>query len=363
MSDLNASYAVCQRLARRSASNFYFSFLLLPRRNAGPCVRCMRYLRHVDDLGDDDASRQRGTQNGAGRFAIETGRSVADQSDDPILAALADTVAKYNIPHEYLFAVMDGVKMDLSAHRYETFADLEQYCERVASVVGQACIHIWGFRGPQAMELARRCGMAFQLTNILRDLKEDAQRGRVYLPADDLRQFGYSPDDLTCGVTNAGFASLMQFEISRAEEFYAAAPELELVLANDGRRVFRAMTATYRVLLRKNKRDPADIFRRRIRLSGWGKLRIAAGAIICQRRNPSRNVAVGDCFVMSVAGTMPAPSVAIIGGGLAGLAAAVALADRGFKITLFEARRQLGGRATIVSRFRQRRVGRSLPAC
>ena len=107
-----------------------------------------------------------------------------------------DTVARYRIPIEYLTAVIDGVEMDLAGQRYETFEELEQYCERVASVVGLACIHIWGFRDERALEPARRCGVAFQLTNILRDLKEDAGRGRVYLPGEDLQRFGYREDEL-----------------------------------------------------------------------------------------------------------------------------------------------------------------------
>ncbi|HEY2827234.1 MAG TPA: phytoene/squalene synthase family protein, partial [Pirellulales bacterium] len=198
---------------------------------------------------------------------------------NPILPALADTVARYRIPLEYLTAVIDGVEMDLAGQRYETFTELEQYCERVASVVGLACIHIWGFRGEQALRPARQCGVAFQLTNILRDLKEDAQRGRVYLPQEDLQRFGYSAEALRQKETSRAFFDLIQFEIARAEKFYAAAAELEPLLERDGRRVFCAMTATYRAVLAKIKRRPEEVFQRRIRLSRWEKARIAAGAL------------------------------------------------------------------------------------
>jgi phytoene synthase len=280
VSELSTSYAYCQRLARQSASNFYFSFLLLAREKRRAMCALYAYLRHVDDLADDEghdlATRQK---------ALESLRSAlvdqahAGHKTHPILPALADTVMRYQIPLDYLTAVIDGVEMDLAGRQYETFDELEQYCERVASVVGQACIHIWGFRGEQALEPARRCGVAFQLTNILRDLKEDSQQGRVYLPHEDLRRFGYSVEELRQSKVNPAFTALMEFEIARAESYYQAIGELEPLLERDGRQVFRAMSATYRAMLAKIKQRPEDVFQRRVRLSRWEKLRIAAGAM------------------------------------------------------------------------------------
>jgi 15-cis-phytoene synthase len=277
---LENSYAYCQRLARRSASNFYFSFLLLPRAKRRAMCALYAYLRHVDDLGDDD-----GREVAVRRAALEELRkAIANQPAGaeaalPILPALMDTVVRYRIPTEYLTAVIDGVEMDLAGQQYQTFEELELYCERVASVVGQACIHIWGFRGPEALEPARRCGVAFQLTNILRDLKEDALRGRVYLPQEDLRRFAYRAEELLGNKTNSQFLELMKFEIARTEQFYAAAAELDPLLDSDGRRVFRAMTATYRAMLEKIKQQPAEVFQRRIRLAWWEKIRIAGRAM------------------------------------------------------------------------------------
>ena len=223
VSELSTSYAYCQRLARQSASNFYFSFLLLSREKRRAMCALYAYLRHVDDLADDEghdyAARQKALESLRGALVDQTH---AEHKTHPILPALADTVARYQIPLEYLTAVIDGVEMDLAGRQYETFDELEQYCERVASVVGQACIHIWGFRGEQALEPARRCGVAFQLTNILRDLKDDARQGRVYLPHEDLRRFGYSVEDLRAGKANSAFAALMEFEIARAESYYQA---------------------------------------------------------------------------------------------------------------------------------------------
>ena len=191
------------------------------------------------------------------------------------MPALADVVRRFHIPAEHLRAVIDGVEMDLDRRRYETFDQLEQYCQRVASAVGLACIHVWGFRGPEAFAPARQAGIALQLTNILRDLKEDAEADRVYLPLADLRACGYSVDDLRAGVVDQRFHRLMAGEIARAEQFYAAGGELMEWLDPPGRRIFGLMMATYQSLLREIARRPAEVFRRRIRLGGLKKLRLA----------------------------------------------------------------------------------------
>ncbi len=166
--------------------------------------------------------------------------------------------------------------MDLDRRRYETFDELRQYCDRVASAVGLCCIHIWGFRGPPAFAPARQAGVALQLTNILRDLKEDAAAGRIYLPVEDLRQCGYSADDLLAGVADQRFLRLMAMEVARAEQFYAEGAELLDWLAPPGQRMFGLLMATYRALLDEIARRPADVFRRRIRTGRLKKLRLLA---------------------------------------------------------------------------------------
>ena len=193
-----------------------------------------------------------------------------------LLPALADAVCRFHVPHEHLLAAIDGVEMDLTPRRYETFDELEQYCERVASAVGLACIHVWGFRGPEAFEPARQAGVALQLTNILRDLKEDAAAGRVYLPLADLRRCGYSEKELSAGMVNDAFFDLMRFEIQRAEQFYRAAAGLSRWLEPDGRRIFGLTTATYRQLLKQIERRPAEVLRRRVRLGSLTRLRLFA---------------------------------------------------------------------------------------
>jgi phytoene synthase len=290
VTDLKESYALCQRLARRSASNFNFSFLLLPPQKRKGMWALYAFLRQVDDLADDDTRDANSRRQALQTLRNDLSATLAGRSRSSILPAVADTVARFKIPVEYLTAVIDGVEMDLDRKPVNTFAELEIYCHRVASVVGLACIHIWGFRGTQALEPARNCGLAFQLTNILRDLKEDGANQRVYLPREDLQRFGYSADELQRGVADERFIQLMHFEIARAERFYDSASQLERHLDRDGRRVFRAMTSTYQTLLAKIKADPPVVFRDRVRLRHWEKIRIGLHAFLA-RPLPIRSAA------------------------------------------------------------------------
>jgi phytoene synthase len=195
--------------------------------------------------------------------------------DDPLLPAVANTIETFQIPHEHLHAAIDGVEMDLEPRRYQTFAELEQYCYRVASSVGLACLQIWGCSSSKAQFPATQCGTAFQMTNILRDLKEDAARQRIYLPQEDLDQFGYSEDDLRAGVRDERFRQLMRFQIDRTEQLYAEAAPLEQWLEPDAQRVFGSMMAVYHALLAEIKRLDGDVLSARVRLSRWRKMRIA----------------------------------------------------------------------------------------
>jgi phytoene synthase len=296
VNDLVAAYSQCQRLARRAASNFYFSFLLLPRQKRRSMCALYAYLRQVDDLGDDESRDIASRRQSLAEMRNRLDAALNGNATDPVLLALADTASRYRIPREYLTAVIDGVEMDLAGKCYETFAELEEYCYRVASAVGLACIHIWGFRGPQALEPARRCGIAFQLINILRDLREDSRRGRIYLPHEDLRKFHYTAEELNRCEANDRFTELMRFEIDRAQRYFDSAPQLEPLLEPDGRRVLRAMGAAYHRLLEKIQRRPADVLQRRIRLRTWEKLRIAAGALLAR---PQSAWSGSSCETMS----------------------------------------------------------------
>lgn len=293
--ELKLSYALCRRMARRSASNFYYSFFLLPRLKRQSMCALYAFLRRTDDLGDGAEPREVRRQ-ALQQWKLALGKAVQGEFADPILPALIDTVTRCRIPLEHLLAAIEGVETDLDRTRYDSYAQLEEYCYRVASVVGLACIHIWGFRDAAALEPARQCGLAFQMTNILRDLKEDAARGRVYLPQEDLRRFEYSVADLENGVRDERFCSLMQFEIARTETLYDAAAELPRWLDPEGRRVFSAMTATYRGLLEKIKRLDGDVLSSRVRLSRWHKAQIATRSFLFRSsppQTPRRSGAAG----------------------------------------------------------------------
>jgi 15-cis-phytoene synthase len=294
---LEASYAFCRQVSRRAGSSFYASFFLLPREKRRAMEALYAFMRHTDDLVDDTCGAgvppalalAGGTPAPQRREAIATWRVALQQSLrgevplPPLLPALADAVRRFHIPHEHLLAVIDGVEMDLTPQRYETFDELERYCERVASAVGLACIHIWGFRGAEAFEPARQAGVALQLTNILRDLKEDATAGRVYLPLADLRQCGYSEEELSAGTANDAFLDLMRLELERAKQLYCGAARLGDQLTPEGRRIFGLMTATYRRLLERIERRPADVLRRRVRVGSLARLGLFARWMLFSR--------------------------------------------------------------------------------
>jgi len=286
---LEASYAQCRRISCLSGSNFCGSFLLLGRSKRRAMDALYAFMRHTDDLADSAIPvDERVAALGCWRAEV-TAALTGEFDRHParsLLHALADTVQRYRIPQEHLLAVLDGVQMDLENRRYETFEELTGYCRRVASAVGIACVYVWGFQGDEALETAARCGLAFQLTNILRDLKEDAQQGRFYLPLDELRQCDYSPEDLAAGIADARFMRLMRFQVDRAERFYRDGVRLFDLLHPDGRRTFGMMTTIYHELLRKIGRDPAIVLSRRISLGRFEKTRIAARWLLLPPRRP-----------------------------------------------------------------------------
>ncbi|MEX0586725.1 MAG: phytoene/squalene synthase family protein [Pirellulales bacterium] len=286
--DSAESYDHCRRLARRAGSNFYYSFVLLPPAKRRAMHALYAFLRRTDDLVDSAATPDEG------RRALDAWRLSLDAAlngdfDDPLLPALADTVSRYQIPPAYLTAVLDGVAMDLAPRRYETFADLEQYCDRVAGAVAMSCLHIFGFHGRGALEPARRCGLAMQLTNILRDLSEDVVQGRVYLPLEDLRRFGYTAEDLAERVDDERFRALLDFEVARARKLFADARTLGPWLEVDARRAMGAMLATYGGLLDKIAKLGGEVLHRRVRIGRWRRLRILARWLLL----PTRPAAVG----------------------------------------------------------------------
>ena len=291
---LDESYAYCKKLSKRTARNFYFSFLGLPADKSRAMCALYAFMRKCDDLGDDTSlSVARRSKNlDAWQQALIAGlandfrQTEADRlipETRKIFPALIDVVARFGIPREYLFAVIDGVRMDLAPTGFETFEELSTYCYHVAGAVGLCCIHIWGFHGDDATKYAVDCGNAFQLTNILRDLGEDIRMSRVYLPREDMRRFGYSVDDLTNCKRGAAFEELMQFEVERTRSYYRRAEHLFDYLDPTGKPILRAMIKLYGGLLDKIERRRYDVFSRPVALPKWQKLVVAAEAIIRRR--------------------------------------------------------------------------------
>ncbi len=282
--DLDESYAWCKSLAKQTAGNFYYSFLTLPAvRQRDMCV-LYAFMRVSDDLGDESSVP-----------VAERAQLLKAWRDDLIAAldgsrfghalfpALADMVERCGVPHEHLFAVLDGIEMDLDPRGFETFEELSQYCYRVAGAVGLCCIHVWGFDDERAIDRAIDCGLAFQLTNILRDLGEDAAMGRVYLPREDLRRFEYSAEDIAAQRYDERFVKMMQFEAERARNYFRRAEELHGYLEPAGKPIFQAMLQIYGGLLDAIQRRNYDVYSSRVSLPRWRKLLISFDAIVRQR--------------------------------------------------------------------------------
>ena len=277
MHDVERSYQHCRNVARSRAKNFYYSFLLLSSQQRKAMCAVYAFMRQCDDLSDEP---------GSSRAALDRWRAEMEDalegrfSGHPIWPAFHHTVRRFGIPHQYLRDMMDGVSGDLEPRRFETFAELYRYCYQVASVVGLTITHIFGFDTPSALPLAEKCGIAFQLTNIIRDICEDAGRGRVYLPLEDLRRFGVTEEDLGRGTGSPALTALLRFEGARARSFYdESLPLLDRIHARS-RPSLWALIAIYSGLLERIERRGYDVFSGRVRLSAMEKSWILVRALM-----------------------------------------------------------------------------------
>jgi phytoene synthase len=276
MTSLADSYAHCRRVARTRARNFYYSFVLLSHPQRDAMCAIYAFMRYCDDLSDEP---------GANRAAIDQWRAALDQAlagrteAHPVLPAFLDTVTRYQIPPRYFHEMIDGVASDLEPRRLDTFAELYRYCYLVASTVGLTIIHIFGYNSPDALPLAEKCGVAFQLTNILRDIREDAGRGRVYLPVEDLERFRVNADDLQAGLRTPEFIDLMDFETTRAREYYRESQPLLGLVERRSRPSLAALIGIYSRLLDRIEQSNYDVFRRRISLPAAEKCWIVAKSL------------------------------------------------------------------------------------
>ena len=276
---LAKSYREAESIARSRARNFYYSFLVLPHERRLALCAVYSFMRYCDDISDGpgaiDHKRMR-----LERWRAQLNSVVAGElQGNGILPAFRDSVQRFSIPAKYFHWIIDGAEMDLGTDRYEAFEDLYRYCFRVASAVGLVCIRIFGFEGETAELHAEECGIAFQLTNILRDVKEDARMGRVYLPAEDLRRFQYPPEDLMEGVYDERFRELMKFEADRARSYYDRARALLPMIEEGSRPSLWAMMEIYERILERIVRRRYDVFNGRIRLSGGEKASILLRAL------------------------------------------------------------------------------------
>lgn len=255
---LEADYARCAEITRRSTSNFYYAFMLLPAERRRALHAVYAFCRFIDDIADDESTDDAASL--LDRWREELDRVYDGAPTRAISRALADSARHFNIPRKYFEEIIAGVEMDLTHKRYANFESLRLYCYRVASAVGLICIEIFGYTNPAARIYAEKLGIAFQITNILRDVKEDAGRNRIYLPLDDLARFAVSEDEILHGVYSANFVRLMEFEAARAQQFYreaeAALPAEDrssLLTAEAMRLIYgalleRIVRANYRVL-------------------------------------------------------------------------------------------------------------------
>jgi phytoene synthase len=274
---LEESYALCCQTARRTAKNFYYSFLVMPREKRRAMCAIYAFMRRSDDIADSAANPAVALE-GLRQWRAQVDAALGDKESQPvppelgILPALADTVRRYRIPQHHFRELLDGTEMDQTTTRYATFDDLYKYCYRVASTVGLIVLPIFGSKDKSALLPAEACGIAFQLTNILRDVKEDARMGRIYLPLEDLKRFGVSEDDIMNTQATPQFLELMRFEAARAREFYRKAQSLIGMIDADSRGTLAVMIGIYGGILRKIEERNFAVLDERIRLSTVEKL-------------------------------------------------------------------------------------------
>ncbi len=315
---LSAAYAVCRSISRAAARNFYYGFLVLPQEKRDAICAVYAFMRHADDISDDPALAPAEKRARLNDWLDRLHRVLrGGPTDDPVLLAIADAQRRFAIPPALLESLVEGTIMDVDGPAqpppavaqpspaagpvstgsesggnqatavldqpplvaaYATFADLYDYCYHVASVVGLICIRIFGYHDPAAEPLAEHCGVAFQLTNIIRDVKEDAALGRVYLPREDFERFQLDPAELRNGQADLAerFRPLLEFEAKRAGDFYRAADDLLPLIDDDSRGALWVLVTIYDRLLEKIAARNYDVFGDKVRLSTWEKLRILA---------------------------------------------------------------------------------------
>jgi phytoene synthase len=236
-------------------------------------------MRYCDDLSDAEGVNDRA--GAIARWQADLDSALAGSPPEhPLWPAFSDAVARYRIPHKYFRDMIRGVSSDLEPRHIQTFPELYDYCYHVASVVGLTIIHIFGFDDPRAIELAERCGIAFQLTNILRDVREDSEHGRVYLPAEDLARFGVKATELSGAALSPALRKLLEFEGERARAYYLESEPLLEMVHSGSRASLRALIGIYSRLLERISNSGYEVLRERVRVPAWEKIWILARCAI-----------------------------------------------------------------------------------
>jgi 15-cis-phytoene synthase len=263
--------AYCRDMARREAKNFYWGFISLPYDQRIAIYALYDFAREVDDEADAGADLP-DLPGRLQRHRDRIARCIHGEYDDPVMEVLATAVDRYGIPQRELDMLIDGVEMDFTRHRYATWNELAEYCNLVASVVGRMCVRIFGFDDDVALERADDLGVALQLTNILRDVREDASMGRIYLPLEDLERFGISPDALLAGDPGERWPELIAFEAARAREYFERGYQVLRYIPRRPAACVQTMAGIYERILTKVERDPALPLRARAALARYEKL-------------------------------------------------------------------------------------------
>ena len=281
--NVQESAKVCRDITRRSATSFYYAFKTLPRAKSRAFEIIYAFMRVSDDLSDDDSIVDREKALLSWRAALD--EAIAGNTQvHPVMPALMSVVKEFDIPTSYLHELVDGTIQDLTVSRFASFDALYDYCYKVASIVGLVSLRLFRLQNPNATSweraesLAIDCGQGFQLTNILRDIKEDLQRDRIYLPQDELARFGLTEDDLRQEVRDQRFLDFMAFQCQRAEEFYQRSAALLDMVEKDARPCLATMRGIYHGILERIVKAEYDIWSRRARVPLGAKLGIAARA-------------------------------------------------------------------------------------
>ena len=277
--DLESAYEACRTITRREAKNFYYAFLTLPAAKRRAIYAAYAFCRLCDDSVDEETSAD-AKLKALSDLQANLDNTYSGSASSPVYVALADVARNYKIPQAYFQEIILGVESDLVKDHFQNFDELKDYCYRVASVVGLICLQIFGYKDDDAKEYAVEMGLAMQLTNILRDLKEDSGRDRIYIPLEDMARFGYTEDELSRGVVNNAFRALMEFETERARDLFNKG--LALVDTLDGQlKIDVALFSQGGMkVLDAIERQGYDVLGRRPTLSRAAKVRLMLGTML-----------------------------------------------------------------------------------